>query len=314
MTEKRNIQPVFLAASVRSGSTLLGLMLNSHPDIVDPGECDFLFDQVADDGTPPDVGRYTEWLKLNRIFISKQLDVDPSMDFAGLIASFVTQMQKGNTAIVMNVHHNFHRIPKVFPHAKYIHLVRDGRDVARSCIGMNWVGNVYYGIDIWRDAESAWDMLKVNLHPSQYLEIKYEDLLGDIELGLGRICQFLELTYSKNMLDYATKSTYSLPDKSLCYQWRSKYSERELSLVENKVGNMLVKLGYELSGVPARGPNLFEQTKLYLQNKYYRASKEISVYGFHIYIQYLFARKLRITSWERSLKTRRNAAEIKILK
>ena len=27
--------------------------LDSHPDMVNPGECDFLFDQVADDGTLP---------------------------------------------------------------------------------------------------------------------------------------------------------------------------------------------------------------------------------------------------------------------
>lgn len=73
MTNIVNKQPVFLVAPVRSGSTLLHLMLDSHPNIVNPSECDFLFDKAADDGTPPDVGHYQEWLKFNRIFLAKKL-------------------------------------------------------------------------------------------------------------------------------------------------------------------------------------------------------------------------------------------------
>lgn len=314
MTDFVNKQSVFLIAPVRSGSTLLQLMLDSHPNIVNPGECDFLFDEVADDGTPPEIGHYQKWLKFNRIFLEKKLDVDPSMGFTDLVDSFVNQMQQPGAIIVMNVHRHFYRIPKIFPNAKYIHLIRDGRDVARSCIGMGWVGSVYYGIDIWRDAETAWDRLKETLHPSQYLEIKYEDLLEHIEFGLGEICQFLGLEYSKSMMDYATKSAYSLPDKSLSYQWKTKYNKRELSLVESKAGEMLFNRGYELSGVPICGPSLIEKINLYIQNKRFRVMHQISVYGFSLFFQYYLARNLGLSLWERSLITRINAVDIKMLK
>lgn len=307
-------QPVFLLSSVRSGSTLLRLMLDSHPNIVNPGECDFLFDKIADNGTPPEIEDYLEWLKFNRIFLGKKINLDTSMDYANLVDSFVNQMRQPESVLVMNIHRHFYHIPKIFPHAKYIYLIRDGRDVARSCIGMGWVGNVYYGIDTWCEAEIAWDRLKETLHPSQYLEIKYEDLLENIESGLGLICHFLGLAYSNSMMDYASTSTYSLPDKSLCYQWKTKYSRRELSLVESKAGKMLVNRGYELSGVSISERSIIEKLQLYFQNKWFRITYQITTYGFSLFIQYYLARKLGISTWEKSLSIRKNTADIKMLK
>lgn len=314
MADIINDQPVFLVASVRSGSTLLGLMLGSHPRIKNPGEFDFLFDKIADDGALPDVAHYREWLRLDRIFLSHRLDIDTSMNFVNLIDSFVGQHKDEDSLTLMNVHRNFHRIPTMFPDARYIHLIRDGRDVARSCIGMNWVGNVYYGIDIWREAETSWGRLKETLHPSRYLEIKYEHLLDDIECGLSRICEFLGLTYSKSMLDYASTTTYSLPNNNLCLQWKTKYSKRELSLVEGKAGTILLKLGYGLSGEPTRKPSSRELTILYIQNKSFRVIQQISLYGFPLFLKYYLARKLSIVRWEKSLKTRINAIQSRTLK
>lgn len=66
------------------------------------------------------------------------------MDYAGLINSFIHQMEQPGSVIVMNLHHHFYGVPKVFSQAKYIHLIRDGRDVARSCITMGWVGNLLW--------------------------------------------------------------------------------------------------------------------------------------------------------------------------
>lgn len=314
MTRIDNVESVFLISSVRSGSTVLRLMLDFHPKIVNPGEFDFLFDKMADDGTPPDIKEYQEWLKHNRIFLALGLDVDPSKDYISLIHSFVRQKYKPDSILVMNVHRHFYRIPKIFPQAKYIHLVRDGRDVARSCIGMGWVGNTYYGIDIWYEAEAAWDRLRQNLHPSQYLEVKYEQLIDDIELGLGKICKFLGLEYTSKMLDYASNSTYSLPDKSLVNQWKTKYNKRELSLVESKAGAMLVSRGYELSGVLISGPSLIERIMLFTRHKSSRAVGQISAYGFSLFFQNYLARKLGFTSWQGLIQTRINEIDVKTLK
>jgi hypothetical protein len=314
VTRNANKEPAFLISSVRSGSTLLRLMLDSHPEIVNPGEFDFLFDKVADNGASPDITQYHEWLSTNRIFQALKLDIDPSLDYTNLINSFVMQVQKPDCVLMLTVHRHFYRIPKIFPRSKYIHLIRDGRDVAKSCIGMGWVGNVYYGIDFWNEAEVAWDRLKETLPPSQYLEIKYEYLIENSELVLGQICQFLGFDYSNRMMDYASKSTYSLPDRNLRYQWKTKYNRRELSLVESKAGELLVNRGYELSGVYISGPSLIEKMQLHLQHKSFRTIKQISRYGFLLFFQSYLARKIGIKSWERSLKARINAIEVKGLK
>lgn len=308
------MQPVFIVAPVRSGSTLLHLMMDSHTNMANPGECDFLFDRVADDGTLPNIEFFHEWLETNRYFLAMNLTIDFSMGYTDLINSFVSQMQRGKRVIAMNVHHHFYRIPYIFPDAKYIHLLRDGRDVARSCVGMGWAGSVYYGVDIWHEAEVAWDRLKTTLHSSQYLEIKYEELLENVEHGLTQICQFVGLDYSASMLEYAANSSYSLPDKKLSYQWKRKYSKRELSLVENKVGHLLIGRGYELSGGEMSEPGYAEKLSLFFQNKWHRAKWQIGMYGFPLYLKYYIAKKIGLYQWEKSLEVSVNAAVAKVLK
>jgi len=310
----KNNSPVFIVAPVRSGSTLLRLMLDSHPIITNPGECDFLFDLISDDGQYPDVNVYHEWLSLNRIFQSKKLKVDENLNYPELMNSFIKQFSHDNTVLSLNVHRHFHRIPKVFSNARYIHLLRDPRDVARSCMRMGWVGNVYYGIDIWEEAEKSWGHLKKTLPSSQYIEIKYENLLDDIEKGLTIICEFLGVEYSKGMMDYAKDSTYDLPNKNLCYQWKTKYSKRELQLVEGRVSKMLLARGYELSGYSSIQPSSFEKFILMIKNKTFRIRHQINKYGLRLYVKKTIANKLGISRWRNECVHRINVIDIKGLK
>ena len=309
-----NFSPIFIVAPVRSGSTFLRLMLDSHPEITNPGECDFLFDLVSDSGEMPEIIKYHEWLSINRIFQSKNIDIDKSLNYKELMDSFVKQFQKPEAVLSMNVHCHFQRIPHVFPNARYIHLLRDPRDVARSCIGMGWVGNVYYGVDIWADAEKSWDKLKVTLRPEQHIEVRYEELLNDIEKVLGEICDFYGVEYTNKMLSYADNSSYELPNKNLSYQWKKKYSNKELRLVEGKVSGLLLDRGYELSGTILVKPGLVEKFRLMFQNKLYRVQHSIKSYGWVLYIKNLIANKLGIKPLINSCKREINAINLKGLK
>lgn len=308
------LMPVFLIGPVRSGSTFLRLMLDSHPDMSNPGECDFLFDLIDENGIPPDMENYYKWLFLNRIFQAKNLKTDKSLNYSDLMCSFVEQLKISDSVLSMNIHRHFYKIPHVFPNARYIHLIRDPRDVARSCIGMGWVGNVYYGVDIWMEVEKSWDILKKTLSSDQYLEIKYEDLLDDIKRGLTTICKFLGVEYSEGMMDYAKNSTYSLPDKNLSYQWKTKYSERDLQLVEGKVSKMLLDRGYKLSGYTQVKPGTIEKLALMIQNKKFHIRHNIKKYGFALYLKNVIANKFGINSWRNECQHRINAIDIKGLK
>lgn len=306
-------QPVFIVAPVRSGSTLFRLMLDSHPEITNPSESDFLFDILNDDQDFPSKEEYLEWLSVNRIFQATGLNVDNSLSYKELLDSFITQMHTSEI-LTINIHRNFHLIPKVFPNARYIHLTRDPRDVARSCIGMGWVGHVYYGVDTWVKSEKSWDKLKSQLNAEQYIELQYEQLLSDLEVNLSKICEFLGVSYTDKMLDYAKTSSYELPNKSLCYQWKEKYSQREIQLVEGKVSDMLIERGYKLSNLALIRPNNFEKLELKIKNSIFRWRFSIKRYGLSLFLQSYVARKLNITKWVKLNKIKVNEIDTRYLK
>jgi LPS sulfotransferase NodH len=306
--------PVFLVGSVRTGSTLLRLMLDSHPHITNPGECDFLFELVDDNGRFPDILEYRRWLSTDRIFLEKQIRVDEDLTYFDLMQSFLGQFEREGAILSMNVHRHFNRIPCVFPDARYIHLLRDPRDVARSCIGMGWAGHVHYGVNIWQEAENSWDKIKSSLRNDQYLEIKYEDLLEDVKGILTKICEFIGLEYSDRMMDYSSHTTYAPPDNKLIYQWKKKYSKRELQLVEGKVGKMLVAREYELSGYPPELPDLFEAWMLAVQNKKYCIRYQIERYGLSLYLESIMASRSGFRFWMDSCQKRKNLIAMKFLK
>ncbi|MDO8302365.1 MAG: sulfotransferase [Sedimentisphaerales bacterium] len=309
-----NLSPVFLVAPVRSGSTLLRLILDSHPAISNPGECDFLFDMLGDDGSFPDMANYVKSLSTNRIFLAKKLRIDERLSCEQTIRSFVGQLVQENAVLTMNLHRHFHRVPLVFPNARYIHLLRDPRDVAMSCLRMGWGGHVYHAVDDWRDAELSWDRLRSSLTRDQFIEIRYEDLVDDIREVLGSICKFLGIPYSERMLDYSKTSNYGPPDRKLCYQWKKTYSKDELSLVEGKVGEMLVNRGYEMSGYPVLIPGALKASALYLIGKLRRARHQIAAYGMALYLSNFLANRLGLKKWQESCRIKKNAIDARAAK
>jgi Sulfotransferase family len=276
--------PVFICGALRSGSTLLHLMLDHHPNIKNPGEFDFLFDKVNDDGSFPLLSDYHEFLDSNRIFKSKNLAIDTSLSYPELIRSFAAQLSEKQHILALNVHRNFHRIPQLFPDAKYVHLLRDPRDVARSSIEMGWSGNVYFGADHWIDTELSWDNLIKIIPLQRQATVRFEQLIANPESELAALCTFLGIPYDKGMLDYPSHSTYKKPDKSLVHQWKNKQSQREIQQVEAKASELMGKRQYPLSGHPLITIGFIEKIYLTLQNKLYRFKFGVKRYGFGLYV------------------------------
>jgi len=309
-----NRSPVFVVGAVRTGSTMLRLMLDSHPNILNPGEFDFLTDLLGSDGRLPDMRQYSRWLSTHRGFQETGLAVDARLGYRQLMQSFIDQLSRPDAVLAMNVHRNFERLPWLFPDARYIHLIRDPRDVARSSIVMGATGNLYRGVDIWAAAERSWDKLAATLTADRYMEVRYEVLLENVVEELTRICSFLDLPYSPSMLSYPSRSTYSAPDPKLRYQWKGRCRTRELQWVDWKLGHMLRQREYELSGFPPLRPTLLERATLRLQDKYYRIRFQIKEYGLALYLENLLAVRSRIPSWQDSCQMRINQIDVKSLK
>jgi len=306
--------PVFICGALRSGTTLLHIMLDHHAEIKNPGEFDFLFDKVSDSGEFPSTKEYEEQLSVDRIFRSKNLSIDSSLGYLQLMNSFITQLAQPNCLLALNIHRNFTRIPYLFPNAKFVHLMRDPRDVARSSIGMGWAGNVYYGVDHWVATEVSWQKIQPKLAPEQYIQIRFEELILSPKLVLQEVCNFFDVTYSDRMLNYSDNTTYSAPDPSLVYQWKSKLSIKEIQQVESKTHELMTTLGYELSGYPIITLGVRDRLALKISNKLFKWKFIINRYRVWLVVAQWLARLLRLESLNKQILLKISAIDKQYLK
>ncbi len=309
-------KPFFLVGAERSGTTLVRLMLSHHPLIAWVEEFEYAVDLVEEGGRFPPLAEYYDWLETHRIFQSTPFVIDRQLDYPRLVDSFLWQKREkeGKPIVGATVHRNFDRIPYIWPSAAFIHLIRDPRDVARSCIDMGWAGNVWYGVDRWLEAEYTWNRLREKIPPDRYVEIHYEDLIENPVTVLSKICHFMGVEYDEAMLSYPKDSTYSLPNASLVGQWRKKLSNFEIQLVESKVGDLLVERGYQKSGLPPTTVNLFTRKWLQIDNWWYRLQFRIRRFGLLLVVADFLSRKLGLKQWQKRVKLAINEVQKRHLK
>ena len=151
-----------------------------------------------------------------------------------------------------------------FPDARFIHMVRDGRDVALSLARQGWIPPYRWDTTrpyvpaalFWDRAVQAGREGGRGVHPN-YLEVHFEDLVQDPERALARVATFIEhrLDYAK--IQGSAIGSVSRPNTSFggdsdsafspVERWRSSYSERDLRLVEALIAPTLEELGYGLA-------------------------------------------------------------------
>ncbi len=205
--------PIFLVGSVRSGTTLLGDMLGHHPDIAFPGEFELAVDYMGPDGETPDLAEYHAWLEVDRHFLWHKLEIDHALDYRQLLRSFLGQMaSQGRDAakpwIGVTVHRHYRNLVDLWPEARFIHLVRDPRDVGASIIVMGWAGNPYTAARQWSETEEEWERTRSRIPEERRFEVRFEDLAADPRGVLAGICEFAGVPYREEMMSYPEDSTY----------------------------------------------------------------------------------------------------------
>ncbi|MGI1662022.1 sulfotransferase family protein [Palleronia sp. KMU-117] len=305
MSETGGSDIVFVYGALRSGTTLFRLMLDSHPDIDNPGEVDFLFDYLDPDTTHPSGWSYDrERLVADRTFRQTGLALPDSTDGLDLLSAMIAALvRSGKNVATLNVHRHATKIAKVLPESRFIHILRDPRDVARSAVAMGWAGNSYFSCRGWRDTEEAWDRAAVP--EERVITVRFEDLMSDLETQLTRVCDFLGVPFDASMLGYHLNSTYDPPDPKVAQQWRRKSTQREVGLIEVEIGPLMATRGY-IPEHPRPAPGRIEHGVLWTEHRLKRWLFNMRRFGFALFFGHHMARLLGLNSLEKRLRAQQD--------
>jgi sulfotransferase family protein len=271
--------PLLILGVRRSGTTLLRVMLDRHSQLAVPDESYFV-PQLADrhlrhvdpDQFVDDLRRLntlSEWdVPLEQVRARLTAGMSIGAAIATVYAVYAEQRGKprwgDKTPMYMQ---NLRLLERLFPDALYVHLIRDGRDAATSFLSMphgivteTWM-HPRTPADFacqWRTEVAAARRLGHRVGP-RYLEVRYEDLVADVETVLGRICELARLEYEPAMADYAgnvdvsakphQQSLKQPPTKGL-RDWRTQMTADDVAAFEHVAGDLLRELAYETSRCP----------------------------------------------------------------
>ena len=149
-------------------------------------------------------------------------------------------------------------LAKTFPDSRFIHLVRDGRDVALSFMNFATGPNtIPEAAAHWRRMVTAGERAGKILGSKKYHEVRFEALVKEPQHELSAICEFLGIEFSHQMLEYHRRPRAELasnPTKAVdrspatdTRNWRTDMSPIDRTRFEAIAGDLLERLGYERS-------------------------------------------------------------------
>jgi hypothetical protein len=291
-------------------------MLDHHPEMAWSGGFTYAVDLVGDDGTVPELHDYYRYLELHAVFQRAKLIIDRSLSYPDLVQDFLRQIRerRRKRLVGANVYRSYHRLLHLFPSCKFIHTVRDGRDVCRSWVQFGWAGNVWTAAEHWETAEACWDRLRAQLPPARYHEVRYEELIRAPEATLRGICAFIGIDYSPLMLSYPRDSSYAAPDMTLIDQWRRKLTPHEVRLLEARLAPRLQERGYPLSGRPPLKVGALRRMWLAQHDRYGRVRARLRQNGLRLVAQDFVGRRMHLDGLVRRARLELNEIEARGLK
>ena len=275
--------PLLVLGVRRSGTTLLRVMIDRNSGIAVPDESYFVPQLAHRHGRSVDPQAFLD--DLRRLPTLREWGLPPDDVAARLrpgmtageaigavFEAYAAQQGKPRWGDKTPMYMQYvSLLERLFPTARYVHLVRDGRDAALSFLSMP-EGIVTEGWghprDVegfacqWRTEVAAALALGRRVGPERYLELRYEDLVAAPEDALQRICAFAGLPYEPGMLGYVGEVDLSgkphqqrlaQPPTPGVRDWRTEMSPQDERAFESVAGDLLGELGYEVRDRAAAG-------------------------------------------------------------
>jgi hypothetical protein len=255
--------PIIIGGCPRSGTTLARALIGMHPEIASPTEeYNLLMWITKDKVLTTKLGLNKDTLETHKV---RHLDLITR-------AETVLQMYlKQNNKPHIVLKHPLHiiilkRLFYHFPNMKFIHVIRDGRDVACSLrthpkrrihkgkIIPNPIHNPYkWCVRQWISCILQGQQYRD--HPN-YLEIKYEDLVNNTISTMKNVFSFLDLHMIDTELllgfykfEKDEKHLQNIEVGNPIYQktierWKKDLTKEEQDIFKEMTDDLLIKLGY----------------------------------------------------------------------
>ncbi|MGD1955634.1 MAG: sulfotransferase [Sphingomonadales bacterium] len=268
--------PIFLYGFARSGTTLLTMMLDSHAELSVPLSVTGLWYRTIA-ASAQDVDALVDALlgherirlwkaDLNRDAILAAIrpghieDIIPAFHAAKAQADGKPRWANMDIASIDHVE----ELATWFPDARFVHIVRDVRDVALSHQDYAFSEGYYLEIaQSWSALVGAAERIG-SLLGERHLTIHFEDLVEASEATLKTICDHVELEYDATMLAYGAKVGQKIPNErrglwpdidkppqaNKVDQWRTRLSKAQRYVVETNARETLQRLGCDAMDTP----------------------------------------------------------------
>jgi hypothetical protein len=292
---------VFIVGCPRSGTTLLRRIVDAHPEIAITSETHWITGVLdGDDAVDPDraVGpelltrlatdeRFTR-IAVDRSGLERLLSRRRRVSYAEFVSTvFDLYGRARGKALAGDKVPGYVRhigiLHRLFPHARFVHLIRDGRDVCSSAL--NWERKLpsFAKYSTWEEdrvsTTALWWEQRVRagreagppLGPGLYYELRYEALVSEPEEVCRALCDFLELPYSERILAFheghekedagLTAGNAWRPITPGLRSWQTDMPGEELERFEAATGALLDELGYPRA-VPDPSPAALRHAEL----------------------------------------------------
>jgi hypothetical protein len=279
----RPVFPFFVGAG-RSGSTLLRAMFNNHPGLAIAHESRFVpwvleraphyeaggqfkLDEYTFDALRSERSRtrVPEW-EVDLDWLATEIEAAaPATTVEAVRATFGAYAKaKGKPGYgdkTPSYRRHVTALAGAFPESRFVHLIRDGRDVALAWRDVAFgTHDAVHAAMAWRRAVSDARSAGRPLGERRYLEVRYEDLVDDPESVTRRICAFLDLPFVPELLAHHERPDMAMADLGSqkhhenlrkpitrgLRDWRAQMSDHDVRLVESFAGDLLADVGYEV--------------------------------------------------------------------